>query len=678
MGLLSGGLLVLAIAMLAATGMAAAFTLLIGSLAESLLAAYVIAWAWLVASLTALSLVGGVSAPGLWVVLIAGVACSGTAWYVAGRPRLALKPSVVGLGEAIRVGPVAVLAVSVALGVAYTLVAGIGVAPNDGDALAYHLPRALLWKQQESVGWIPDATDSRLNVMPPVAEMGQLATMLVSDRDRFVAVGQLAALFATAGAIALLARRLGSDTRGAVFGALLFVSLPVVILQAASALNDLVVCSFLACTAALLLSNSRAAVAVGALSTALAVGTKVTAVFGLPWIALVVLTSMRQGRLRSIAALVGGALLGSGWYWMNLWHTGHLDGGYGSESGQRPDGMGVVATTLRQLGLDLLDRSGVNGRDVSVYGIAALVLAAAAILLRARGKPWLALLLGAVLVAVVPVVLAPVGSLLLQGWQEAWTALGDAELAVQPPTEFELSVLADATESWYGPVLVVCLVLTPVALLWRSRHRSHRRLLTALSAAPIVSLVALAALLTYDPFRGRFLMFAVALAAAGWGSLLRWPAVAWGLTGLAMVTAGMSIAMSMGKPSGLVLFEDDPGPVSRDSIWGRTRAAQQGQLRPGGDEIDVVGFVETAVPESASIALALRPNDYLSPFFGAGLGRQVVLIQRERSEGLAGAAWLVTAPRTGAGECPDDWREEFGVGDWKVLRRVANGSCQVR
>lgn len=120
MGLLSGGLLVLAIAMLAATGMAAAFTLLIGSLAESLLAAYVIAWAWLVASLTALSLVGGVSAPGLWVVLIAGVACSGTAWYVAGRPRLALKPSVVGLGEAIRVGPVAVLAVSVALGVAYT------------------------------------------------------------------------------------------------------------------------------------------------------------------------------------------------------------------------------------------------------------------------------------------------------------------------------------------------------------------------------------------------------------------------------------------------------------------------------------------------------------------------------------------------------------------------------
>jgi hypothetical protein len=675
MGLLSGGLLVLAIAMLAATGMAAAFTLLIGSLAESLLAAYVIAWGWLVASLAALSVVGGVSTPGLWLVLIAGIAGSGMAWYVAGRPTPSLRPSVVGLGEAFRGGPVAVLGVAVGLGVAYTIAVGSGVAPNDGDALAYHLPRALLWKQQESVGWIADATDSRLNVMPPIAEMGQLATMLVSGRDRFVAVGQLAALLATAGAVARLARRLGSDTRGAVFGALLFVSLPVVILQAASALNDLVVCSFLACAAALLLSKSRAAVAVGALSTALAVGTKVTAVFGFPWIAVLVLTASRRGRGRSMAALAAGGLLGSGWYWMNLWHTGHLDGGYGSESGQRPDGLGVVATTLRQLGLDLLDRSGVNGRDVAVYGIAALVLAAASILVRAGGKPWLGLLLGAVLVAVVPVVLAPVGSFLLQGWQETWTALGDAELAFQPPTEFELSVLADATESWYGPVLVVCLVLTPVALLWRSRHRYHRRLLTVLSAAPIVSIVALAALLTYDPFRGRFLMIAVALAAASWGSLLRWPAVAWGLTGLAIVTAGMSIAMSMGKPSGLVLFEDDPGPVSRDSIWGRARVGQQGQLRPGGDEVDVMGFVEAAVPGQTSIALALRPNDYLSPFFGAELGRHVVLIQGERGQGLAGVAWLVTAPRTGAGECPDDWREEFGVGDWKVLKRVDDGSC---
>ena len=137
-------------------------------------------------------------------------------------------------------------------------------------------------------------------------------------------------------------------------------------------------------------------------------------------------------------------------------------------------------------------------------------------------------------------------------------------------------------------------------------------------------------------------MFAVALAAVSWGSLLRWPAVAWGLTGLAIVSGGMSLAMSMGKPSGLVLFEDDPGLVSRESIWTRSPVEQQGQLRPGEGELDVMRFVENTVPESTSIALAFRENDFLSPFFGGKLGRRVVLVpNRTTREPLAGAEWLV-------------------------------------
>ena len=137
--------------------------------------------------------------------------------------------------------------------------------------------------------WIAHATDPRLNVMPPIAEMGQLATMLVSSRDRFVSVGQLVALVATMGrrravrpadSVTTLERRSSARSSSP--------TLPVVILQAASALNDLVVCSFLLVRRGIAHSpRARSAVIASARSRrALAVGTKVTAVFGLPWIAL--------------------------------------------------------------------------------------------------------------------------------------------------------------------------------------------------------------------------------------------------------------------------------------------------------------------------------------------------------------------------------------------------------
>ena len=353
-----------AAAVLAATGLIGALALEIESLSETLLAAYVIAWAWLIAALVALSPFHAVSATSLWAALIVGLAGASVAWQLVGRPSPSSSPQAFlnYLAASLRDGPVALLAATVPIALAYTFVVGVGVAPNDGDALAYHLPRALFWKQQQSVGWIADVLDTRLDVMPPVGEMGQLATMLVSASDRYVALGPFVAIVASIVGVAHLARRLGFDGRQAMFGALLFATLPVVLLQASSALNDLVVCSFLVCAAALLLSTTNSAIAAGSLATGLAVATKVTAVFGLPWVALLVVATARRGRLLPLAALVGGAVLGSWWYWLNLWHTGHLDGGYAADSGQRPAGLGVVATSVRQLALDLLDLSGVRGR----------------------------------------------------------------------------------------------------------------------------------------------------------------------------------------------------------------------------------------------------------------------------------------------------------------------------
>ena len=138
---------------------------------------------------------------------------------------------------------------------------------------------------------------------------------------------------------------------------------------------------------------------------------------------------------------------------------------------------------------------------------------------------------------------------------------------------------------------------------------------------------------------------------------------------------GLDVARDVhGKPSGLVLFEHDPYVVHRSSIWKKDRADQQWQLRPGDGEIDVVRFVDSAVPERTSMALAPNVNDFLSPLFGRTLGRRIILVSSD-GQAPARAEWLVSAPRARVDPCPTDWRQAFAVGDWKVLQRVAHGGC---
>src|SRR5204863_3734079 len=91
---------------------------------------------------------------------------------------------------------------------------------------------------------------------------------------------------ATTAAVAGIARRLGLTLRQALFGALLFATLPVVILQSSTALNDLVFGSFLACCAYFLFTWRPVTLSLAALALGLAIGTKITALLGLPLLAL--------------------------------------------------------------------------------------------------------------------------------------------------------------------------------------------------------------------------------------------------------------------------------------------------------------------------------------------------------------------------------------------------------
>ena len=127
----------------------------------------------------------------------------------------------------------------------YALAVALTVPQSLPDTMLYHLPRAALWKQQQAVGYVPNAPDSRIDIFAPGAEIQAAASMILSRGDRYVALVQLLALVAACLAIAGIARRLGFSRGAAVFGAPLFATFTVVLLQTPTALNDLAVAAFL-------------------------------------------------------------------------------------------------------------------------------------------------------------------------------------------------------------------------------------------------------------------------------------------------------------------------------------------------------------------------------------------------------------------------------------------------
>ena len=285
---------------------------------------------------------------------------------------------------------VAILGVAVLGGLAYVAALIVGTAPNDYDALWYHLARAAFWKQQHAIAYIPDANDARLNGFPPNAEIADSFTMILARTERFVGFVQLSALVAATIAIGGIARRIGLSVRQALFGALLFATLPVVVLQSATALNDLVFAAFLVCSAYFLFTWTRVSLALAALALGLAIGTKITALLGLPLLAaarrraLSAPTLARSPPRRSVRESRSGRT--------GICSTSPRRAagrevrpgaarGRGPARGTRTRLAGVVAHFMR-LAIDAVDPSGAVGRDRFLY----LVGAAVVLVLGIRGR----------------------------------------------------------------------------------------------------------------------------------------------------------------------------------------------------------------------------------------------------------------------------------------------------
>jgi hypothetical protein len=173
---------------------------------------------------------------------------------------------------------------------------------------------------------------------------------------------------------------------------LLFLTLPIVVLQSSGVKNDVVVASFLLAASVFLLGESRWNIALAALATALALGTKFTAAYGLAILfALALIAPPRHRRKGRAAGLALGAVVGSYWYAVNALETGHFLGDQSNVPGltaplRPPENL----LTAFGLAVDAFDVSGAEGRDILVYVIAAVVAATGLVVLRSRRHSFLA------------------------------------------------------------------------------------------------------------------------------------------------------------------------------------------------------------------------------------------------------------------------------------------------
>jgi Glycosyltransferase family 87 len=346
--------------------------------------------------------------------------------------------------------------------------------------------------------------------------------------------------------------------------AVLFASLPVVVLQASTALNDLALASFLVIVVYFLLRGERMHLGLGALALALAVATKATPLLALPVLALLAIGLTPRRRWPGMAvAGTAGIGLGAFWYYVNRAETGSFvprfaptnQGGAGAS--HDPE-LVKYSAQLGRLVVDAIDPAGSVGRDRYLYVVAAaIVLAiglAAAVRRRSRGAGIAAIV--AAVVVVVPAAFVTLHDRLLRGFQRVWLDIGEPDLAFLgadrdaiPPSPFV---------SWYGP-LGVLMVLGSVALAVREiRREALRRAGLLFALAPVLYLVVVTIGLGYTPFHGRYLMPAVALGAATWGLALRVRALAWAAAAIATVTVMLSFVHYLEKPAGFnVLGGDD-------------------------------------------------------------------------------------------------------------------------
>jgi hypothetical protein len=595
-----------------------------------------------------------------WFLVALGLVAAGVAGTVAfvrpPRPELRRGAAV---HELLRDRLLVVLGVLVLVELCYLAALALLTPPNDIDGLTYHLWRALLWIQQGSVAPIGDATDSRVNDFPPNAEILQGATMLLSDSVRWAALVHLTALAAAMLAVYGIACRIGLRRREALLGALLFATLPVVALQAAAPMNDLLVAALVATAAYFALGRSTSETVLGCVSVALVIGTKVTGLLALPVLFAVAVLTHRGRRLAlTLAGGAAGIAVGAAWYAVNVSRGERIFGGQQSWVGSG-DGVPAIAARFTRHAIEAFELPGAAGRDKLLYLVAASAVAIVGV---ALGQVAMAVV-GAALTAL-PLLVLPAERVLHSVYWHGWELVGYGEATSLGASRD--STLASQGESWYGPVGLVMTVVALVLVAYGVRRRALPWVALVFASAPIVLLLGISAAVRYHDLSGRFAMGGVVLAASTWGLVRQSRAGSVAVVAVAATTVLLSLVNSAAKPLGIELLET----TDRQSTWTLPREWAQSR-RP--EVARLIGYLDDHAIPGESVAVT---RDYrVYPFAYVGWPRidhRIVYADSLVEATRRHAVWAVEADSVA---CAPGWRLALRSEPWAIYRADRNALC---
>ncbi len=166
----------------------------------------------------------------------------------------------------------------------------IKVPPNTNDAMIQHMSRVGYWLQHGSMA-VWNTPLVLQTVYPPNAQLNILWTILFGGSDRFAPLIQWFAIPVSALSIYGLSIIIGWSRERSVLSALLWMTLPQIVLQSTSTQNDLVSTGLVAISIYFLYTGfrnlSKPEMIISALGLGLAIGTKQTVFFILPAILVI-------------------------------------------------------------------------------------------------------------------------------------------------------------------------------------------------------------------------------------------------------------------------------------------------------------------------------------------------------------------------------------------------------
>ncbi len=209
----------------------------------------------------------------------------------------------------------------------------IYVPPNNYDSMTYHLSRVGYWNQIGSLRQYQ--TDNfQQTQYPPNAEILILWTVVFLKSDFLANLVQWLSYIGVGFVVYGVSNTLGYGHRSSLFSALIYLSLPMVVLQSSTTQNDLVV-TFFTISAFYFLhggfkEGNKGKLVLSALAAGLALGTKGTFFFIIPGFVVGSLIVVFISRVRPSLylqwltfCLVGVLLLGSYIYIQNYQNVGH-------------------------------------------------------------------------------------------------------------------------------------------------------------------------------------------------------------------------------------------------------------------------------------------------------------------------------------------------------------------